>query len=499
MTIGIDYGTSVIRVARRPDSQSSPELVYLAGDKPFLPIAAMVKADSPTVVFGVDAYRQRRTALRNSVQGFRDRLASASSSLQLTNRAFSAAELQADFFSAVRQIVSSLIGAADDEVVLTIPDDWCADRWSLPIALTQAKWEAACLIREWAAVMSVIDEPSATHAVFVSLGVGPARATLCQRDGNTWSRTATLRCDSVSGALLRKRLLDGVSHDIIEQLRVDPQLDAAVDQALHDAIDDVIDTLVFGGDGGKSDRASLQMQMRQKTFQRWVSRDELAQLAHSMRAPLEEMVERLIDESPTPTRSVPIYVWGELTHLIPVTSWLARFCPAGMNVHELSLDAVAAGAATTATEGAASARVCTDCGAYHQQSGTGCPDCGARAIMIVDTYVSAKSRYQRPPARLTLVSKEGGHPIKEIQHDRFRLGRHPLSEWAFDQNQYPSVSMAHAVITWEEDHFLLSDLDTPNGTWLNGERIKQCELQSGDEIRLSHSGPTLRFTLEHQA
>ena len=142
-------------------------------------------------------------------------------------------------------------------------------------------------------------------------------------------------------------------------------------------------------------------------------------------------------------------------------------------------------------------RVCTSCGAYHaNETATSCPNCNASAIAVLDTCLSRITSHPRPSARLVLVMPAGEEEIREIQHDRFRIGRNSQSEWVIDPLQYRTVSSAHAVITWEDDHFLLSDLDTPNGTWVNGERIKQCVIQHGDEILLSQSGPKLRFEVE---
>jgi signal transduction histidine kinase len=46
------------------------------------------------------------------------------------------------------------------------------------------------------------------------------------------------------------------------------------------------------------------------------------------------------------------------------------------------------------------------------------------------------------------------------------------------------VSRRHCRLTREGDEFLLSDLGSSNGTFVNGDRIKQCELRSGDQIRV---------------
>jgi hypothetical protein len=48
----------------------------------------------------------------------------------------------------------------------------------------------------------------------------------------------------------------------------------------------------------------------------------------------------------------------------------------------------------------------------------------------------------------------------------------------------PDVSSHHAEILVTADHFVLRDLASTNGTFLNGERIHEALLYLGDEIRL---------------
>ena len=58
-----------------------------------------------------------------------------------------------------------------------------------------------------------------------------------------------------------------------------------------------------------------------------------------------------------------------------------------------------------------------------------------------------------------------------------------------------TVSRYHAEIQWVEDAFQLQDLDSSNGTHVNGFAIEQVELHVGDKIKIGDStfvfgGPT---------
>lgn len=50
----------------------------------------------------------------------------------------------------------------------------------------------------------------------------------------------------------------------------------------------------------------------------------------------------------------------------------------------------------------------------------------------------------------------------------------------------PMVSRSHARIEWVDDHFVIYDLDSSGGTYINGKRITQADLASGDSIVLAH-------------
>lgn len=70
------------------------------------------------------------------------------------------------------------------------------------------------------------------------------------------------------------------------------------------------------------------------------------------------------------------------------------------------------------------------------------------------------------------------------------IGRDPSAGIVLQDDQ---VSRRHAVITAAGEAPCLDDLDSRNGTWVNGERIGTArELLSGDEIRLGTTIMELR-------
>jgi len=50
----------------------------------------------------------------------------------------------------------------------------------------------------------------------------------------------------------------------------------------------------------------------------------------------------------------------------------------------------------------------------------------------------------------------------------------------------PTISRVHAQILSNEDEFILEDLSSTAGTFINGDRIKKSRLKSGDSIMISN-------------
>jgi len=78
-----------------------------------------------------------------------------------------------------------------------------------------------------------------------------------------------------------------------------------------------------------------------------------------------------------------------------------------------------------------------------------------------------------------------------------RLGRAAANTVAFAAE--PIVSAQHAKIVRLEDGFVLVDLESRNGTFVNGRRIQRARLRDGDRIVLGPAGPTLAVAIATQA
>lgn len=73
--------------------------------------------------------------------------------------------------------------------------------------------------------------------------------------------------------------------------------------------------------------------------------------------------------------------------------------------------------------------------------------------------------------------------IKEVQltKDRTTLGRRPYNDIVIDNL---AVSGEHAVLLMAGGEVFLEDLNSTNGTYINGKAVKKQQLQSGDGIEI---------------
>jgi S1-C subfamily serine protease len=74
-----------------------------------------------------------------------------------------------------------------------------------------------------------------------------------------------------------------------------------------------------------------------------------------------------------------------------------------------------------------------------------------------------------------------------------KIGRDPALEVVIPAEDQRFVSRLHAAVTKEGDRYVLRDLQSSNGTFVNGARIDRAVLADGDEIQFGRRGPMARF------
>jgi predicted component of type VI protein secretion system len=102
----------------------------------------------------------------------------------------------------------------------------------------------------------------------------------------------------------------------------------------------------------------------------------------------------------------------------------------------------------------------------------------------------------------TLAALRRGYVSGRLQTDTFclrveraltadsrgELGRSPGCELVFCDD---TVSRRHGRLELRDGRWFLVDLDSSNGTIVNGRRVRDAEVRAGDRIRLGAAGFTL--------
>lgn len=96
----------------------------------------------------------------------------------------------------------------------------------------------------------------------------------------------------------------------------------------------------------------------------------------------------------------------------------------------------------------------------------------------MDTTVSGEAIRQ---AALTLATGEQRGHTYILQGGVATLGRSKSNDIVLADE---TVSRCHCRVYWAENGYVLEDLDSSNGTYLNGERIHRAMLYSGDALQI---------------
>ncbi len=97
-------------------------------------------------------------------------------------------------------------------------------------------------------------------------------------------------------------------------------------------------------------------------------------------------------------------------------------------------------------------------------------------------------------ARGQLVICNGGFEGMEYQlsTEETLIGRNPTTDVTLLDE---SISREHAIVVFDEEThtYSIEDLQSTNGTKVNGKRVRSAELADGDEIQIGHT--RFRFSL----
>ena len=104
--------------------------------------------------------------------------------------------------------------------------------------------------------------------------------------------------------------------------------------------------------------------------------------------------------------------------------------------------------------------------------------------------------------QITVVTGTPAGSTFVFSHTNISIGRHPDSDITFDAHGDIEVSVRHAGIVKRDDRWVVRDMESRNGTLVNGHRITaDTTLSDTDQIRLGAGGPLIecRLVADHVA
>ena len=138
---------------------------------------------------------------------------------------------------------------------------------------------------------------------------------------------------------------------------------------------------------------------------------------------------------------------------------------------------------------------CSRCGHPNKDDAKFCAQCGAPlqgeptlSLTPVEAEDDASEEFPFPHDELhsgqaLLLVKRGPNAGSTflLENERTTTGRRPDSDVFLDD---VTVSRNHARIERRGDSFFVQDDGSLNGTYVNGERVEETKLASGDEIQI---------------
>jgi FHA domain/zinc-ribbon domain len=138
---------------------------------------------------------------------------------------------------------------------------------------------------------------------------------------------------------------------------------------------------------------------------------------------------------------------------------------------------------------------CPECGYQNPESARFCAKCGT--VLVPDEGGQTTEAFSAEDSTelfdtlddlgvhgVALVVRSGGGHAGETfvqEGGRTTIGRSPECGIFLDD---VTVSRKHAVLEQRDDRWLIEDLGSLNGTFVNRERVESAELGDGDEIQI---------------
>ena len=136
---------------------------------------------------------------------------------------------------------------------------------------------------------------------------------------------------------------------------------------------------------------------------------------------------------------------------------------------------------------------CPDCGLDDTEGANFCPSCGSQLFTgddeATDSFEAVPvsphedDRAQFPPGCGLFVVDSGPKAGSRygLESDLTTVGRHRSADILLDD---VTVSRRHVEVDRTGDRYMVRDVGSLNGTYLNRDRIESAELNDGDELQI---------------
>ncbi len=138
---------------------------------------------------------------------------------------------------------------------------------------------------------------------------------------------------------------------------------------------------------------------------------------------------------------------------------------------------------------------CSGCGRDNPDGANFCAVCGSSLIehseqettviygigAAADEAVGKETEFESDNPALIVERGPNAGTKFAVADARVTIGRHPDSDFFLDD---VTVSRRHAEVRQVDDGYVLVDVGSLNGTYVNGERVERVDLHDGDEFRV---------------
>ena len=105
-------------------------------------------------------------------------------------------------------------------------------------------------------------------------------------------------------------------------------------------------------------------------------------------------------------------------------------------------------------------------------------------LVVALIVIQQQRRTPLAPATVQVVSGQAPQPFVALRRGQLTIGRDPRCEMVLAD---PQVSARHALIQRTPQGYVLTDLGSKNGTFVNDRRVQQALLQGGERLRMGQT------------